>query len=125
MYQGLYKGEPVALKIFLEAESMKKGSFEGIQADSSKIVDKMEKVCIHCDCVSYSWSLLSESPRVQEVNVMASLDHPHIVELKGFCRVPPCIMTELCRGGNLAQTLAICQHDQSKLSWAERLQIVC
>lgn len=55
---------------------------------------------------------------------MASLDHPHIVRLKGFCRVPPCIMTELCPGGNLAQKLAGCQKNQSKFSWTERLQIV-
>lgn len=61
---------------------------------------------------------------LQEVNVMASLDHPNIVGLLGFCRIPPCIMTDLCSGGNLAQKLAKFQSNQTKIPWNERLQIV-
>lgn len=48
----------MALKIFLEAESMKEGSLEGIKANSGKIVEKMEKVRLVLDlaCLVRIWT---------------------------------------------------------------------
>lgn len=44
MYEATFNGKQVALKIFLETDAMRDRSLEGIEANSSKIVEKMEKV---------------------------------------------------------------------------------
>lgn len=44
VYEGTFQGKLVALKIFLDARSMKENSCEGLTAASADIVDKMEKV---------------------------------------------------------------------------------
>lgn len=102
VYQGSYKGKDVALKIFLEQETIRENSLEGMAAASKDIVEKMEK----------------------EVKIMAELDHPNIVKYLGYSKIPPCIMTELCPEGNLAQKLAKTLETDVPFSWKERIAIV-
>ncbi len=55
---------------------------------------------------------------------MADLQHPNIVKFMGFCRVPPCIMTEVCSKGNLSEILAKKLDQNLPFPWKERLQVV-
>lgn len=55
---------------------------------------------------------------------MASLNHPNIVRFMGFCRVPPCIMTEICSRENLSEMLARHLQKNTKFPWKKRLQVV-
>lgn len=75
---------------------------EAMKRTGNKILEKMEK----------------------EVQLMSSLDHPNVVSLIGFCRVPACIMTELCSGGNLAQNLSTCKEKNIPLEWKTRIRYV-
>jgi len=75
---------------------------EGLKRTGRKILEKMEK----------------------EVQLMSSLDHPNVVSLIGFCRVPACIMTELCSQGNLAQNLSTCKEENIPLDWKTRIRYV-
>jgi hypothetical protein len=102
VYEGNYKGKDVAFKIFLEQETIRENSLEGMTAASKGIVEKMEK----------------------EVKIMAALDHPNIVKYLGYSKIPPCVMTELCPGGNLAQKLAKTLETGTPFTWKERLSIV-
>ena len=49
MYEGKYRREPVAIKIFLESESLREPSLDGIAAASNKIIQSMEKVISLCN----------------------------------------------------------------------------
>eukprot|EP00884_Botryococcus_braunii_P001879 jgi/Botrbrau1/11692/Bobra.0195s0023.1 len=70
---------------------------------------------------SSSWRSLH-----REVNILASLRHPNIVMFMGVCLDPPCLITEWCARGSLADILqkALTQPDvASQLSWFRRLVI--
>jgi serine/threonine protein kinase len=84
VYQAGYNDEKVAIKIFhSEPNASNKDDLEALKRSSDKILEKMEK----------------------QVELMASLNHPNIVRLLGFCRIPPAIMTELCSEGHLAKRI--------------------
>jgi len=44
VYEAMFKNKQVALKIFLDARSMKENSLDGLSAATADIVEKMEKV---------------------------------------------------------------------------------
>lgn len=104
VYQGLYRDDKVAIKIFQGGESMvpDEDPVEALRRTGGKILEKMEK----------------------EVEFMSSLSHPNIVRLIGFCRIPPAIMTELCSQGNLAQKLLSCKEKNIPLEWKARTRYV-
>ena len=104
VYQGLYRDDKVAIKIFQGGESMipDEDPLEALRRTGGKILEKMEK----------------------EVEFMSSLSHPNIVRLIGFCRIPPAIMTELCSQGNLAQKLLSCKEKNIPLEWKARVRYV-
>ncbi|PRW33836.1 Serine threonine- kinase CTR1 [Chlorella sorokiniana] len=59
-----------------------------------------------------------------EASLLASLRHPHIVQFVAICRDPPCIVTEFCAHGSLAEVLAKARSDPAMaahLTWARRL----
>eukprot|EP00890_Picochlorum_soloecismus_P005664 jgi/Picsp_1/6099/NSC_03453-R1_serine threonine-protein kinase ctr1-like len=102
VYQGLYRDDKVAIKIFQGGESMvpDEAPMEALRRTGGKILEKMEK----------------------EVEFMSSLSNPNIVSLIGFCRIPPAIVTELCSQGNLAQKLLSCKEKNTQLEWKARVR---
>ncbi|PRW61504.1 Serine threonine- kinase CTR1 [Chlorella sorokiniana] len=70
------------------------------------------------------------SPLMQRVEaeaaLLASFRHPHVVAFYAICRVPPCIITEYCSRGSLAQLMADARQDASlaaELTWSRRLTV--
>eukprot|EP01133_Synstelium_polycarpum_P002362 gene2362-2691_t len=56
----------------------------------------------------------------REIFIMSSFYHPNILDLKGFCLEPLCIITEFMSGGNLYEYI----HDPVKpLDWRHRVKM--
>ena len=58
---------------------------------------------------------------------MCSLRHPSIVTFLGVCPVPPCVVTEYCARGSLADVLRNARQSPAaaaKLDWLRRLNMV-
>ena len=105
MYKATYKGQKVALKIFQNKESSGDSSEKAVEAlkqMSQKVLERMEK----------------------EVEFLGTLNHPNIVAFLGFCRIPPCIMTELCSQGSLAKKINTCKESNKPLPWPKRVRYV-
>ena len=105
VYKATYKGQAVALKIFQTKEYTGDSSEQAIEVlkrMSQKVLEQMEK----------------------EVEFLGTLDHPNIVAFLGFCRIPPCIMTELCSQGSLAQKIYACKEFNKPLPWPKRVRYV-
>jgi alpha-tubulin suppressor-like RCC1 family protein len=63
---------------------------------------------------------------LQEASLMASLQHPNVVHLLGFCISPPCMAVEYCPRGSLYDVLEqACTDPESakRLSWIRRLNM--
>ena len=63
---------------------------------------------------------------LQEASLMASLQHPNVVHLLGFCISPPCMAVEYCPRGSLYDVLAQARTDPEgakRLSWIRRLRM--
>ena len=65
------------------------------------------------------------SKLIQEAKIMASLQHPNVIHLLGFCTSPPCLAIEYCPRGSLYDVLQKAKHDpksfRPKLTWKRRL----
>lgn len=65
---------------------------------------------------------------VQEAALLASMRHPNVVNFFGICREPPCIITEFCSGGSLAEVLAEARRNPetagAALTWQRRLNMM-
>ncbi len=64
---------------------------------------------------------------VQEASLMASLRHPNICFFMAFCAVPPCVITEYCAMGSLADVLWQARRSPAQagaLEWRRRLLMV-
>ncbi|GAB4822575.1 hypothetical protein N2152v2_009621 [Parachlorella kessleri] len=63
----------------------------------------------------------------KEAALMCSLRHPSIVTFLGVCTVPPCIVTEYCERGSLADVLRNARQSPAaaaKLDWLRRLSMM-
>ncbi|GAM18438.1 hypothetical protein SAMD00019534_016130 [Acytostelium subglobosum LB1] len=101
VYRGRWKGQTVAikkLKTVGNAQPGPGGSIEINDISLSRAFNEFRREC---------W-------------IMSSLEHPNIVQLKGLCLDPLCIVTEYLPNGNLYQFLH--QPSQS-ISWVLRLKI--
>jgi serine/threonine protein kinase len=64
---------------------------------------------------------------VQEAGLLASLRHPNVVSYYGICLDPPCLLTEYCAHGSLAELLARANQEAeaaAMLTWPVRLALV-
>jgi ankyrin repeat protein len=62
-----------------------------------------------------------------EADLLASVRHPHVVAFLAMCTEPPCLVTELCSGGSLFDTIKRSKTDAvaaAKLSWDRRLSML-
>jgi hypothetical protein len=62
----------------------------------------------------------------EEASLMASLLHPNVVQFLGTCTSPPCIVSEYCERGSLADLIQLanrCPPIASQLTWRRRLQM--
>ncbi|EFN51109.1 hypothetical protein CHLNCDRAFT_13183, partial [Chlorella variabilis] len=60
----------------------------------------------------------------QEADLMFSLRHPNCVQLMGTCLAPPCLVTEYCQRGSLADCLREARRHRDAadcLTWHRRL----
>lgn len=55
----------------------------------------------------------------EEAGLMSSLRHPNILQFMGLCTIPPCVLTEYCSKGSLADILRAGR--QGKMGMAENL----
>jgi serine/threonine protein kinase len=63
---------------------------------------------------------------LQEASLMATLQHPNVVHLLGFCISPPCMAVEYCPRGSLDDVLAqgLADSESAKrLTWIRRLRM--
>ncbi|GAB4822570.1 hypothetical protein N2152v2_009616 [Parachlorella kessleri] len=63
----------------------------------------------------------------KEAALMCSLRHPSIVTFLGVCPVPPCVVTEYCARGSLADVLRTARQSPAaaaKLDWLRRLNMM-
>lgn len=63
----------------------------------------------------------------EEAGLMASLRHPNVVSFLGFCQLPPCVITEYCSRGSLADVLRAAKQNKPgaahDLTWQRRLSV--
>lgn len=63
---------------------------------------------------------------IQEATLMASLQHPNVVHLLGFCLAPPCMAVEYCTRGSLFDLLCQAASEPvaaKRLTWQRRLKM--
>jgi serine/threonine protein kinase/alpha-tubulin suppressor-like RCC1 family protein len=63
---------------------------------------------------------------LQEASLMATLQHPNVVHLLGFCISPPCMAVEFCPRGSLYDVLAQARTDPEsakRLTWIRRVKM--
>ncbi|EFN51103.1 hypothetical protein CHLNCDRAFT_14990, partial [Chlorella variabilis] len=61
---------------------------------------------------------------LQEAGLLAALRHPNVVNFLGVCHLPPCILTEYCSRGSLAEVLIRARQSArlaAELTWRRRL----
>ena len=64
---------------------------------------------------------------LQESTLLAALRHPNICQFLGVCPVPPCLVTEYCARGSLADLLRAARASPARaaqLKWPRRLGMV-
>lgn len=89
LYQGLYKDQPVAVKIIRQPDDDENGSMAA----------RLEKQF------------------TREATILSHLCHRNVIKLEGACRNPPvfCIITEYLSGGSLRSFLHKLQHESLPL----------
>lgn len=63
----------------------------------------------------------------KEAGLMAALRHTNVVRFLGVCSCPPCVVTEYCGRGSLADVLRAARvnpHLAAQLDWVRRLNMV-
>ena len=92
----------VALKLLLDAKALTIAS----AGPASSSMDASGTIAI-----------ASRERLVDEVAVMASLRHPNVVLLVGFCFEPPCLALEYCARGSVFSILQRAGTDPATASW--------
>jgi serine/threonine protein kinase len=93
---------PVAVKVLLDLEEAQAAEPEAVWSLSNPILSNLRK----------------------ESSLMASLQHPNIVQFMGVCTRPPAMITEYCSRGSLAEVLKGAKIRPDKLralTWTRRL----
>ncbi|PRW57695.1 Serine threonine- kinase CTR1 [Chlorella sorokiniana] len=105
-YGRVYKAKlhetPVAVKVLLDLEEAQAAEPEAVWSLSNPILSNLRK----------------------ESSLMASLQHPNIVQFMGVCTRPPAMITEYCSRGSLAEVLKGAKTRPDKLralTWTRRL----
>ena len=75
-------------------------------------------------------AVTSKEKLMSEVAILASLQHPNVALLMGFCIEPPCLALEYCTRGSLYDVLRQASQDPTsqlaeRLTWQRRVQIAC
>ena len=102
----------VALKVLIDSEQLK--SISSAPQELPRMSD------------SNAVSRASGGSIVREVSIMASVRHPNVVQLIGFCILPPCITLEYCQKGSLYDLLRNGTTDPqiaAELSWGRRVRM--
>lgn len=63
---------------------------------------------------------------LQEAEVSASLQHPHVVQFLGLCTQPPALISEYCPRGSLYDVLRVASRSPARaaeLGWPRRLEM--
>lgn len=105
VYRGIYFGQNVAVKILLD-------NSPGNQAAPAKSTKKAP-----------SSEIAKELKH--EVSLLSKLSHPNVLRFIGFCSDPPCIVTEICDKGSLADIIGQARTwPPDSLTWKTRLRLV-
>jgi len=97
VYKGTWRGQPVAIKE-LKRAALPSFNDGDDMASQRKAFEEFR----------------------HEVWIMSGLAHPNLVEMKGFCLRPPCIVTELVESGSLFDFIS---KESNELTWSLRLKI--
>jgi hypothetical protein len=107
VYRAEWHATPVAVKVLLaQAQLQDTGSLAEALAQPSPVLTRLQ----------------------EEADLMFSLRHPNCVQLMGTCLAPPCLVTEYCSRGSLADCLRAARRSSKAaalLSWRRRLAMVC
>lgn len=105
VYSATWSGQPVAVKVLMDTTS-------------GRITDPL----IANSTSSASAPIMTKL--AAEVNIMSTMHHPNIVKFIGVCSVPPCIVTELCARGSLADVIkeaSASPEAAANLGWTRRI----
>ncbi|KAL4520908.1 hypothetical protein Ndes2526B_g00090 [Nannochloris sp. 'desiccata'] len=103
----------------------------GDETRSADVSDKEKEGKCTVDTTSFG-AAASSVPKahiekmLQEASLMATLQHPNVVHLLGFCISPPCLAVEYCPRGSLYEVLAQASTDSEgakRLTWIRRLRM--
>ncbi|KAI3427342.1 hypothetical protein D9Q98_010259 [Chlorella vulgaris] len=103
VYRGEWHATSVAVKLLLpQAQLQDEGSIQQALAQPSPVLTRLQ----------------------EEADLMFSLRHPNCVQLMGTCLAPPCLITEYCSRGSLADCLREARRHPAaaaELPWHRRL----
>lgn len=107
VYAATLAGEPVAVKILIDPSAARPDDIhdvDTVMGASSTVLSKL----------------------YEEVDIMKKVSHPNVIRFVGVCTYPPCIVTELCARGSLADVLNTALKSPeaaAELGWRRRLAI--
>ncbi|EFA77446.1 leucine-rich repeat-containing protein [Heterostelium album PN500] len=101
VYRGRWKGHVVAIKKLKTVNNTEPGPGGSVEINDISLSRAFKEFRREC------W-------------IMSTLEHPNIVQLKGLCLDPLCIVTEFLPNGNLYQFL---HQPNQEMSWILRLKI--
>eukprot|EP00884_Botryococcus_braunii_P012353 jgi/Botrbrau1/21118/Bobra.0061s0013.1 len=105
-------------------QSSRKTSLEGLQSDPSRSPRAFLEKRAASLPVGNAQEVLKNLRN--EVRVMADTRHPNVLMMLGVCLEWPCLITEMCSKGTLAELLSKARSDPSKVThmgWMHRLKM--
>lgn len=129
----------MAVKVLVDADAVVAAAAAsrvakiGKPGDDTRSTDTLDKVKNSISSTTTRYEAAAASiPRariekmLQEASLMATLQHPNVVHLLGFCISPPCLAVEYCPRGSLYEVLAQANTDNERakrLTWTRRLRM--
>ncbi|KAI3427397.1 hypothetical protein D9Q98_010312 [Chlorella vulgaris] len=110
VYLAMWNQVPVAVKILIDREAAHRAAAEGDPEAAAAAMSALSE------------PLLAKLD--EEAGMLAALRHPNIVNFLGVCHQPPCILTEYCSRGSLAEVLFKARQRPrvaAALTWPRRL----